>query len=492
MAQAAAGGGAYDAWDNDALIEAYVKELLYTLPHLIIQLLSFSLKNALRFHRWLPWLSWFDSGLLIVRRVVRAWLYKRVESDLWIVIGIRRWRMQLPPAARLTIDLLARITEFSVSIPFFISVIPALYLCGYTSEAGVLLTGLSILALLTSGLKDNFCSPRPSQHPAILQQLNKPEDAALLQEFLSIKAEPDYSCPSLHSACSLFFGLCVTSLILAYQQRDKMEAEQELLTMLPAILWCVWVSFTRLWLGVHSLVDLSLGALVGLSAFYSWRLTATLQLSLLFPNENNALLDQIRSAGWSVEAYSLLYAGTGLVNHYLSCVFYPRPIHRTESFEHTTTFLGAWGGFYISRVLLGPFLGVKSKKGNPGASSIYYKDWAAGSIFQPYLVPRIVLGLLVSSLVRVVAKQELTPWITWILDRVGPARRFLAPPVSHSPLPTFFPPPDSPEDLRQQMQETNEAAAATSTKDPPDVDAIRRYLNYALLTLSVLVYHEYF
>jgi membrane-associated phospholipid phosphatase len=483
--------GANYQWDEEAL-EAYLNEAVYALPVLFFYCFAFSLHNILWLNRWFPWLAWLDSGIRWARLQVRSWLYSQVERDLFIVIAVRRMRMNLPAPVRSLMDLLAAITEFTVSIPFFVSLIPLLYLVGYTNEASILLIGLACLSLLVSNLKDNLCTPRPSQHPSILTKLNRPEDMQLLQDFLAIKVEQDYGCPSLHGACSLFFGLSITSLILSHNPQAAEEGE---LTMLPAFIWCGWVCFTRLWLGVHSMIDLVLGAIVGMSVFYSWRLSAPLQVSLLFPTKENAisgaLVEQIEAAGWTPSAYSLLYSIMGLINHWVSFAFIPKPIHKTESFEHTTTWMGAWGGLLISRILLGVSCGVQSKKGNSSISSPLYSYWAKRAIFNPYLWPRVALGLVVSGLVRVVAKQELTPYLSWLLNRMGPLRRFLQPPVATVPLPTFFSPPGSVEDMRQQEQAA--LVVARSAGDAPaDVDALRRYLNYSLLTLSVLTFHEFF
>ena len=155
----------------------------------------------------------------------------------------------------------------------------------------------------------------------------------------------------------------------------------------------------------------------------------------------------------------LLRGAAVVVAHATALLRYPRPLHRTESFEHATTFVGAWGGFPV-------FHGIGLSRASPLAVTTASDDSfatagevdatsataaaaaaaslggvlfpvAAASAMSP-LARRLIhvaVGSCLVLLTRVVAKAALTPVVLGLLRLLpGWVRRSLQPPLAHKAL----------------------------------------------------------
>ena len=172
----------------------------------------------------------------------------------------------------------------------------------------------------------------------------------------------EYGAPSLHTSAGLFSALVLVHELQGHGVRLLIVGggdSSAAYAYVAAVAWGAWIGLTRVYLGVHSPLDLILGGVVGASTFGLWREAADAHLSFLvgpcstFPFSIN--LESLDSSCHGVEAAhewtyrtlsSSLYRGGSVIAAHAACLLrYPSPLHRTESFEHATTFLGAWGGF---------------------------------------------------------------------------------------------------------------------------------------------------
>ncbi len=157
------------------------------------------------------------------------------------------------------------------------------------------------------------------------------------------------------------------------------------------------MAWTRLYLGVHTPVDLALGACVGLASWALWRVAA---LPLAGAVSSPPLLPMPAGAS-PLAAAAAEAAGSGLPGlaglaaaHLLALCTYPRPLEHSTSYEYAVIFLGAaLGGMAGLNEHLSP---VASWLAAPGSRLRAALGAAPGALRSPLSV--VLMGFAVSHM----------------------------------------------------------------------------------------------
>ncbi|KAI9599279.1 phosphatidic acid phosphatase type 2/haloperoxidase [Syncephalis fuscata] len=143
---------------------------------------------------------------------------------------------------------------------FFLLTIPVLFWCGF-AEVGRGLAIVMTLGVFMTGLaKDLLCLPRPLSPP--IHQLT-----------FSKSHQLEYGFPSTHTANAVSIGLFLLAQI---DQRWPYDPQHWVINvdrlMVQALVWLYMtsVSFGRLYCGMHGLVDVGAGFVIGISVYEFW------------------------------------------------------------------------------------------------------------------------------------------------------------------------------------------------------------------------------
>jgi sphingosine-1-phosphate phosphatase 1 len=197
--------------------------------------------------------------------------------------------------------------------------------------------------------KDLLCMPRPASPPVV----------KLEQRYIA-----EFGFPSTHAMVSA--GLPISVVVLSYS-RYNIDLP---LSIAIACLFCCWVCCSRLYLGMHSLLDVIAGVLYSI-------LVLLLFIPILEPIDKFMLENM----------YSPLIALT--VGFALSH-FYPSLKQWSTARGDTTIIIGTVVGFTIGS-FLNNNLGLLNKPANPPLYDIHFPN-ALGYVFG---VVRTILGLLI-------------------------------------------------------------------------------------------------
>ncbi|GAX81641.1 hypothetical protein CEUSTIGMA_g9069.t1 [Chlamydomonas eustigma] len=330
-------------------------------------------------------------------------------------------------------DFLTLITEATVSLTFFVACLPCLYFSGFHSEAITMCAGLALTTYLTSAMKDLLCAPRPV-HVATAIQLERFPPAA--RDFA--RSYTEYGAPSLHTSAGLFMALFLVHVITNYTT-GMAGSQAEIWAYGAALCWGLWIGLTRMYLGVHSPLDLVLGGLIGGSVFkmvvicehwhYAWTSGATVDRSCSSSMHHVACPLILLPWTATLPVHGMAMAAA----HAWALISYPAPMHSTESFEHATTFLGAWAGVPMAHAT--GFSRIVSHTLSPPLQSLLSTTVTALHL-PPLLLQtfRVVVGLCLVFVTRKVVKLVLTPAVLLALDRLPAGiRARLQPPLASAP-----------------------------------------------------------
>ena len=224
--------------------------------------------------------------------------------------------------------------------------------------------------------KDLLCMPRPASPPVVK---------------LEERYVKEYGFPSTHAMVSA--GLPISVVVLSYSRYNINLP----LSILLASAFCLWVCSSRLYLGMHSLLDVIAGVLYSI-------LILILAMPLLEPADK-FILDH---------PFSPLVT---FVTGFLICHFYPSLKQWSTARSDATTIIGSVVGFSIGSYI-NNYLGYLNKPAEPPLYDIHFPD-AMGYL---YGVIRTILGLLMLYLTRVFFKSSLLKFLCKIhgLDSKDP------------------------------------------------------------------------
>ncbi|XP_078429911.1 lipid phosphate phosphatase delta-like isoform X2 [Wolffia australiana] len=293
-----------------------------------------------------------------IRSLVRPWISRRVDAETSLILSIQRWQHAF-------LDAFFSAICCVVSVPF------------YKSEHRRLARQMTLLmafcVYIGNSVKDMASAPRPRSPP--------------VRRVTATKEEEDnattYGLPSSHALNTV----CLSGFLLHYMAVNGLHKDGIYLAMATflAVLLVLLIGFGRVYLGMHSIIDVLAGTCLGIVILILWIYV-------------HAYVDEFLVSGHDVIPY---WAGLSL----LLCFAYPTPESFTPSFEYHTAFNG---------VVFGIVMGVQQSLGS-GTTDISLQ----------VLAGRTILGLPVILLAKLCSK-ALAKWLLPILCTTlsVPARSF--------------------------------------------------------------------
>ncbi|KAG7762271.1 hypothetical protein KL946_004667 [Ogataea haglerorum] len=260
---------------------------------------------------------------------------------------------------------------------FYVLCLPLPVWFGFTYRDLVYVLGLGIF--FTGAVKDYLCLPRPRCPP-------------LVRKTMSHYTSQEYGCPSSHSAnASAVFSLFSYYILANF---DSYTVTTATLLMLALFLYFASMVFGRIYCGMHGIVDVMVGILIGTSTVILRLITKTNWDSFL---TSNSVLAPIIAVG---VYYALLY-------------FHPLPIDHCPCFEDTVAFIGVLMGLDMGFWLLA--------NSSYKAADMEYHGSCKYSLEQLGYIKtalRLALGISILALWKTLAKPLLTRMFKPIHSRV--------------------------------------------------------------------------
>lgn len=292
---------------------------------------------------------------------------------------------------------------------------------------------MTITLYVGNAMKDLVSSPRPLglQYGDVrLSHLCTSTEEAK-------KNSEEYGLPSSHTMNSL----CLNFYMCHYlHEKEIFSNDMAILTYSSVTLWVVWIALSRIYLGLHTPIDILAGAVAGLTV-----LTAFISCE--------EYINMFVSLPYDYLAF-LLIAVVLLRLH-------PKPADHTPSFEFSTSFVG---------VCFGVLAGIKYIPEFYQQQVQIYDIWSRGYLF---VTRRLFVGYII-VLVAKIFFRRLSTLAFPILYRAFPLeiRKLWQPPVHdrcHEP--------DRKDKCLQKLPHTHCGL-------PADIDATTRFFSYAGIGLG--------
>lgn len=312
------------------------------------------------------------------RRLLQPLFIALVENGLSTCRSAQQW--QRPWLTKL-LDL----SSYSVSVGFYGSFLPALIWCGLPQLGWHLVLLMTLTLYVGNALKDLLASPRPLNIKYGRQRI-KPLGSDSTEHLLNAQ---EYGFPSSHTMNSL--ALSYYSVHYLYEH-NLLTTQQAVLGYTAVAAWVAWIAFSRVYLGMHTPVDILGGALAGL--------TTVTCFTAIDPYLDGITRNSTQiQVGITVALVSLLLLR-----------LHPMPPVYTPSFEFSTSFMGVFFGgmlgvnriyneFYMSPIVLKEVWGM--------AAAVTDEEWwwhsGSGGGWKKAVV-RLSLGFLLLIVCKEVSK----------------------------------------------------------------------------------------
>ncbi|KAL5545599.1 hypothetical protein UlMin_005286 [Ulmus minor] len=300
-----------------------------------------------------------------LRSLVQPWVTHQVITGTPFTIQIQKYQHRF-------LDGLFSGLSCVVSVPFYTAFLPLLFWSGHGKLARQMTLLMAFCDYSGNCIKDVVSAPRPSCPPVRRITATKDEEDNAME----------YGLPSSHTLNTVCLSGYLLHYVLSYTQLEDAS-----LKFVGIFLVCLLVSLIglgRIYLGMHSLIDIIAGLAFGLLILSFW-------LTVHEYIDNFIILGQNVSTFWAALSFLLLFA-------------YPTPEFPTPSFEYHTAFTG---------VALGIVTGVQQ-------TYHQFHHEAVPHIFTPQLtIPAFVGRMLVGIPTILVVKFCSKALAKWILPVVS-------------------------------------------------------------------------
>uniref|UniRef100_A0A7S0YJE7 Phosphatidic acid phosphatase type 2/haloperoxidase domain-containing protein n=1 Tax=Polytomella parva TaxID=51329 RepID=A0A7S0YJE7_9CHLO len=378
----------------------------------------------------------------LIRKHITPVITQIVHDQVPFIIRTQKRQSKL-------LDAIVTFCSMCVSVEFYLTALPPLYWYGFKDQTAFLVLCLSTATHLVNALKDLLGCPRPYHCNPPINEKNK--DAPRVQVHEEMK-ELEFGAPSMHICLTLLLNLYLTHSLSTAS--PWVSAHLSILYPL-CVIWALFVGWTRLYLGVHTPIDLFLGFFLGLSYFFFFRLIESSLLTFLSSSPS--------ASGGVLLVFLFILA------------FYPHPTVHTASFSFSVTFLGAAQGFYLGHHQAeGLYERLKSL--HPTALTAFQ---AATSDL--HFAIRVLVSFVIVAVVKIGSRALLVRLTPKILDLFpDEVRRSWQPPALI----------EARKDnavRKEGTTEHKERGLAVRGCDGVlwDVDSVRRYLNYVVTVAAV-------
>ncbi|XP_043692199.1 lipid phosphate phosphatase delta-like [Telopea speciosissima] len=389
-----------------------------------VALWSIALCQVLSLSALLLWnvvASYFDITHNL-RSLTQQWITHRVIADTPLILQIQSFQHRF-------LDALFSGLSGVVSVPFYTAFLPLLFWSGHCKLARQMTLLMAFCDYLGNSVKDVVSAPRPSSPPVRRLTATKDEEENALE----------YGFPSSHALNTV----CLAGYLLHYvlYSAENRGATHALIGVTVACLLVGLVSLGRIYLGMHSVVDVLGGLVFGLVILAFW-LTVHEYMDRFIVSGHNV------SPFWTAFSFLLLFA-------------YPTPERPTPSFEYHTAFNG---------VILGMVIGFQQAHHHFHRKAI--RHICSPQLSLPVFVGRILFGIPAIILVKFCSK-ALAKWILPVL-----ANTLGIPIRSSSYIPQL--------NISLSGENAESQKMFFSPQDSFDVDTGIRFLQYAILAWSIV------
>lgn len=364
-----------------------------------------------------------------IRYLTQPWVSRQVISDTHIILRIQKYQHRL-------LDALFTCLSCVVSVPFYTAFLPFLFWSGHCKLARQMTLLLAFCDYIGNSIKDVVSAPRPSSPPVRRITYTKDEKENALE----------YGLPSSHTLNTVCLTGYLLQYVLSYNQVDDISTQ--VVGFAIVVFFAALTGLGRIYLGMHSLIDIIGGLVLGLSILSAWLFAHTYIDGFIVSGQNVASF-------WAVLSFLLVFA-------------YPTPELPTPSFEFHTAFNG---------VALGIVIGVQQtyhQFHHENVPRIFTSELPF-----PAFLGRVLVGLPTILLMKFWSK-AIAKWILPILANV-----FGIPVKSTCYIPALYVPP------AKKMVKTRQAGYVQklfffSHQEIFDVDSGIRLVQYAGLAWSVV------
>lgn len=243
-----------------------------------------------------------------IRSLTQPWVSSYVVSTTPITLKIQKYHNKY-------LDAFFSALSCVVSVPFYTAFLPLLFWSGHCKLARQMTLLMALCDYIGNCIKDVVCAPRPSAPP--VRRITATEDEK--------ENALEYGLPSSHTLNTVCLSGFLLQYILSYTQND--DAITGLAGLVIVCLFVFFIALGRIYLGMHSLIDIIAGLAFGLAILASW-LSVHKYIDYFIVSGQNV------ASFWAVLCFLLLFA-------------YPTPQLPTPSFEFHTAFNGVALGIVI-------------------------------------------------------------------------------------------------------------------------------------------------
>jgi len=273
---------------------------------------------------WFCGMAAFPRLYTPLRMYVAPWLARRVSEGEKVVV----WFQQVNNPV---LDVFHNTLALMCGVEFYITVLPFLFWIGEPQLARSMTIFCAAMTHIGNAMKDVFCSPRPRSPPVRRTEANKSQGDT------SQSSTQEYGFPSTHSVNAI----CFAGYLIHFFNKQGYFADDEWWapegwpkTWLPPsvlcglVLWCVNICYGRIYLGMHTPVDIAGGIIVGWILLGFWILVED-------------FCDAWITAGFTgLPLYQLIYSVVILWA-------YPIPLRPNPSFSYSLYLTAACNGVVI-------------------------------------------------------------------------------------------------------------------------------------------------
>ncbi|KAM0038472.1 putative phosphatidate phosphatase [Helianthus debilis subsp. tardiflorus] len=249
---------------------------------------------------WIVLSSMFNLTRMI-RSLTQPWVSSSVASGLPVIIQIQKYKHTV-------LDALFVGLSSVVSVPFYTGFLPLLFWSGHGKLARQMTFLMAFCDYTGNCIKDVVSAPRPKSPLVRTLTVTKDEKENAME----------YGFPSSHTLNTVCLSGYLLHYVLSYNESS--DASFQLAAFACVCLFVGLIGFGRIYLGMHSVVDIVGGLVLGLAILEFW-------LCIHEHVDRFVISDQNVTSFWVALSILLLFA-------------YPTPELPTPSFEFHTAFTG--------------------------------------------------------------------------------------------------------------------------------------------------------
>ncbi|MED6106224.1 hypothetical protein PIB30_002677 [Stylosanthes scabra] len=249
---------------------------------------------------WIVTASFLDVTLKL-RSFLQPWVSHHVEIGTPIILQIQNYHFG-------SLDAFFSALSCVVSVPFYTGFLPLLFWSGHGKLARQMTLLMAFCDYFGNCIKDVVSAPRPPSPPVKRITATKDEEDNALE----------YGLPSSHTLNTVCLSGYLLHYVLNHTQLEGVYATHIGVSLV--VLLVTLIGLGRVYLGMHSVIDIIAGLLFGLGILAFW-------LSVDDYIDNFVVSGQNVTSFWAGLSFLLLFA-------------YPTPEIPTPSFEYHTAFNG--------------------------------------------------------------------------------------------------------------------------------------------------------